>query len=275
MGLARAIARLFNLGYYDASGGFQEGHVAVFGNAAYQVTLPTWQAAFLQPAAGVNRTAGFMGGSGTTQGEEISVQKLGYAKFLASPNLNTSLGGQVIADGPPNLGMVRERVPYSHSAHVLGHFEEAHQVGAAPELVEGEVRPTWLEVVRSITAVAPAGAAIGNNVTRYLGTPGSALSQTPVPLYRARFGGEAIRNLGATLDLAPAQGEIITVTIVRSSDGGATWNDSDVSCRFIGPARVADDLVRWDVLQRGDLLALKVVSFSAAAAGLVASFDVT
>jgi hypothetical protein len=45
-----------------------------------------------------------MGGSGTTQGEEISVQKLGYAKFLASPNLSIAIGAQAIADAPPNLG---------------------------------------------------------------------------------------------------------------------------------------------------------------------------
>ena len=47
MGLARAIARLFHLGYYDASGGFQEGQVAIFGSAAFQAALPSWQAAQL------------------------------------------------------------------------------------------------------------------------------------------------------------------------------------------------------------------------------------
>jgi len=275
MGLARAIARLFNLGYYDQSGGFQEGQVAVFGSAAFQVALPSWQAAQLQPAAGINRTAGVMGGGGTTQGEEISIQKLGYAKLLASPNVATQLGGQVIADGPPNLGNVRQRVPWSSSAQVLGHFEEARQVGNAPEHVEGEVRPAWLEIVRAVTGGEPGSVPLGNNVTRYLGPPGSALSQSPVALYRARFDGEVVRSLGATLQLQPSQNETVTVTVVKSSDGGTTWIDLAVSCQFAGPVSAADDLVRWVVLARGDLVALKVVSYSATAAGLIASLDVT
>lgn len=275
MGLARAIARLFNLGYYDASGGFQEGQVAIHGPAAFQVSKPSWQAAQLQSAAGVNRTAGVMGGDGTTAGEEISVQKLGYAKLLVSPNVATSLGGHVIADGPSNLGNVRQRVPYSSSAMLLGHFEEARQVGPAPELVEGEVRPSWLELVRAVTAGEPGGAPLGNNVTRHLGPPGSALSQAPVALYRARFDGEAVRNLGATLGAAPSANETVTVTVVKSSDAGATWTDLAVSCQFAGPQTAVDDLLRWVVLARGDLLALKVVSYSTSAAGLVATFDVT
>lgn len=275
MGLARAIARLFNLGYYDASGGFQEGQVAVFGSAAFQVALPSWQAAQLQPAAGINRTAGVMGGGGTTQGEEISIQKLGYAKLLVSPHVATQLGGQVIADGAPNLGNVRQRVPFSSSAMVLGHFEEARQVGNAPELVEGEVRPSWLELVRAVTGGEPGSTPLGNNVTRYLGPPGSALSQSPVPLYRARFDGEVVRSLGATLQALPSQNETVTVTVVKSSDGGTTWTDLAVSCQFAGPQAAVDDLIRWVVLARGDLLALKVVSYSATAAGLIASFDVT
>lgn len=275
MGLARAIARLFNLGYYDATGGFQEGQVAVHGPAAFQVSRPSWQAAQLQSAAGINRTAGVMGGDGTLEGEEVSIQKLGYAKLLVSPGVATNLGGQVIADGPPNLGNVRERVPYSASAMVLGHFEEARQVGSAPELVEGEVRPSWLELVRAVTGGEPGGAPIGNNVTRYLGPPGSAVAQAPVALYRARFDGEAVRNLGATLGAAPSANETVTVTVVKSSDGGATWTDLAVSCQFAGPQSAADDLVRWIVLAHGDLLALKVVSFSTTAAGLVVSFDVT
>jgi len=275
MGLARAIARLFNLAYYDASGGFQEGQVAVYGPDAFQVSLPSWQAAQLQAAAGINRTAGVMGGGGTLEGEEISVQKLGYAKLLVSPNVATGLGGQVIADVAPNLGNVRQRVPYSASAMILGTFEEARQVGTAPELVEGEVRPTAIELVRTVTGAEPGGTPLGNNVTRYLGPPGSALAQAPVALYRARFDGEAVRNLGATVTTLPSANETVTVTVVKSSDGGATWADLAVSCQLAGPQRAADDLVRWVVLAKGDLLALKAVSFSATAAGLIATFDVT
>jgi hypothetical protein len=62
---------------------------------------------------------------------------------------------------------------------------------------------------------------------------------------------------------------------VKSSDGGATWTDLAVSCQFAGPQSTAEDLVRWVVLARGDLLALKAVSFSTTAAGLIATFDVT
>src|SRR6185437_9695350 len=75
--------------------------------------------------------------------------------------------------------------------------------------------------------------------------------------------GEAVRNLGATLTTLPSVNETVTVTVVKSSDGGTTWADLAVSCQLAGPQRAADDLVRWVVLAKGDLLALKVVSFSA------------
>lgn len=274
MGLARAIARLFNLAYRDAVGGLQEGQVAALAGQ-FQVARPSWGVAHLQPVAGINRTAGYMGGAGTLAGEEVSVQKLGYAKFLVSPLVAASAGGQVIADSAPNLGNVRQRVPFSSSALVLGTFEEDHLVGTAPELVEGECRPTWMELVRPITGFAPAAAPIGNNVTRYLGAPGTPLSDTPIPLYRVRFANESVRNLGITLETPPAAGETVTVTVVRSSDGGATWGDTPLTCIINGPKRAADDLLHWIVLAAGDLLALKVVSFSTPAAGLVATCDVT
>lgn len=274
MGLARAIARLFNLPYRAAVGGLQEGQVAAFAGA-FAVAPPSWGVAHLQPAAGINRTAGYMGGAGGVAGEELSIQRLGYAKFLASPEVVTRVGGQVIADSAPNLGNVRQRVPFSASALVLGQFEEDHVVGNAPELVEGECRPTWMELVRTITGVAPAGSPIGNNVTRYLGAPGTPLSQTPVPLYRARFADETVRSLGVTLEVAPAAGETVTVTVVKSSDGGTTWADTAVTCTINGPKMAADDLVHWIVLGAGELLALKVVSYSTPAAGLVATCDVT
>jgi hypothetical protein len=272
MGLARAIARLFNLAYRDSVGGFQEGQVAAFAGA-YQVALPSWGAAHLQPVAGINRTAGYMAGPGSVVGEEVSVQKLGYARFLASPNVAVAVGGQVIADSAPNLGNVKQRIPFSSSAYVLGTFEESHQVGNAPELVEGECRPTWTELVRPLTGVALG--AIGNNVTRYVGAPGVPLSQTPLPLYRARFDDEAVRNLGVTLQTAPAQGETVMVTISKSSDGGTTWVDTTLTCTINGPLLTGTDLTHWPLLASGDLLALKVVSYSTAAAGLVATCDVT
>jgi hypothetical protein len=276
MGLARAIARLFNLGFYDASGGFQEGQVAVFGAQPFQVQLPSGATPHLQPVAGINRTAGFMGGSGTTLGEEISIQKLGYGKFLVSPQASTELGGNVIADSSAgNLGNAIQRVPYSHSAWLLGHFEEARQVGAGPELVEGEVLTTMLEVIRSITAASPAATPIGNNVTRYLGAPGTAVSQTPVPLYRARFSGEVVRNLGVTLAVAPATNETMSVNVVHSSDGGKTWQDLPLACPLTPQQATDANLTDSAVLAAGDVVGVKVVSYSAAAAGLVVSLDIT
>ncbi len=275
MGLARAIARLFNLPYLDIAGGLQEGQVAVFGPAAYQATAPSGPTPHLLPVAGINRMAGVIGGTGTQQGEEISCQRLGYAKYLVSPNVATALGGQVIADGAPNLGNVRQRVPYSASAVVLGQFEEARVVAGSPELVEGEVRPTWLELVRQVTGSEQSAAPIGNNVTRWLGAPGVPLSQSPIALYRSRFGGEVVRNLGATLAIRPADGETVQVVVARSSDGGATFADTPVTCTMTGPQSAAEDLARSLVLARGDVLGLKVVSFSTPAAGLTATFDVT
>jgi len=273
MGLARAIAKLFNLPFFDATGGLQEGQVAVFGPAAFQAAKPSGPAPHLLPVAGINRTAGEMGGSGTQRGEEISCQRLGYAKLLVSPNITTTLGGQVIADGGANAGNVRQRVPYSSSALILGQFEEEHSTGSMAALVEGEVRPTWLEIVRQVTG-SQAGA-IGNNVTRWLGAPGVAVSQTAIPLYRSRFGGETIRNLGSSVAVKPSGGETVQVTIARSVDGGATWGDTPVTCTITGPDGSAADLARMLTLNAGDLLALKVVSFSTPAAGLTATFDVT
>jgi hypothetical protein len=275
MGLARAIAKLFNLPYLDVAGGLQEGQVAVLGPAAYQAAAPTGAAPHLLPVAGINRMAGVIGGAGTQRGEEISCQRLGYAKLLVSSNVTTALGGQVIADSAPNLGNVRQRVPYSASALVLGQFEEARQVGTSPELIEGEVRPTWLELVRQVTGSQPSGTPIGNNVTRWLGAPGVALSQAPIALYRSRFGGETVRSLGATLAIRPADGETVQVTIARSQDGGLTFVDTPVTCTMTGPQSAAEDLTRLLVLARGDVLGLKVVSFSTPAAGLTVTFDVT
>jgi len=275
MGLARAIARLFNLSYFDATGGLQEGQVAGFGPASFQAAALTGTAPHLQPVAGINRTAGVMGGSGTHEGEEISCQRLGYAKYLVSPNVATALGGQVIADAGPNLGNVRQRVPYSASALLLGQFEEQHLVGATPELVEGEIRPAWLELVRQVSGSEPSGAPIGNNVTRYLAAPGTALSPTPVALYRARFGGETVRSLGVSLAVKPGNGETVQVIVSRSTDGGATWADTPITTTMTGPDASGADLARTSTLNAGDLVALKVVSFSATAAGLTASFDVT
>ena len=271
MGLARSIAKVFNLPFL-AQVAMQEGAIAVEGSADYAAALPTGTQPHLQPVAGINRTAGTIGGSGAAANEEISCQRLGLAKLLTSPSTVTTRGAQAIADSGANLGNAKVRTPYSSSAIVIGQFEEGHTVGAAAEHVEAEVRPQIVEVVRPVTfgalGVVTAATVYGNGV-------GIAKATAQVPLYCARFDGETVRNLGLALATAPGGADTVAVTLQKSVDGGANWTDLAVTATITGAAKAASDLTHSAILAAGDLLAAKLVSSAGTAAGLCGTFDVT
>jgi len=258
----------------DSVGGFQQGNVAVYAAPAAtgdrQVALPTGTAPWLTPPFGINRSAGYVGGTGTTSGETLDLTRQGISTVLLKNGTAATRGGKMIASA--TLGYVQPYTDYSFSAWILGTFEEALTASSTSDQVTAYVQPYFQAIVRPVTAGTTS--TFGAN-TRFLGAVGSTIASAQVPLYVARFAGETIRNLAATLVTAPGGTDTVVFTVQKSSDNGATWADTALTCTITGVAKSASDLTDAVVLAAGDILAIKTVSSATTAAQATATFDVT
>lgn len=259
----------------DNVGGFQQGQVAIYDSASSagesQVKLPTGTAPWLQIPYGINDSAGFVGGSGTTLGEALALTRQGLCRMKLTNGITTTRGAELIADASV-LGNVKLRTPYSFSAYVLGTAEEAYSSSATDDLIEAYMQPALKEVIRSVFAAT--SSTFGAD-TKYIAPGYVALAAAQVPVFVAAFTGQVVRNLVTSLATAPAGTDTVVYTIQKSSDNGATWTDTAVTCTTTGTAKASSDLTHSAVLAAGDLLAIKAVSSATTAAIAAVQFDVT
>lgn len=75
-----------------------------------------------------------------------------------------------------------------------------------------------------------------------------------------------IKNLFAKLKTAAGGGKAVTYTVRRSTDGGATWADTALTCTITDPAVTAEDITHRVAVTRGDLLGIRVTSADPGAA---------
>jgi hypothetical protein len=259
----------------DYAGSLAQGEITIFrapdasGNP--QVVAPSGSAPWLQAFYGVNQSAGFVGGSGTSAGEAIEMVRQGLSRVLLENGQTSSRGGQLVASAN-QLGAVTPRSPYSFSALVIAQAEEAASAAGTDQQIEAYVQPYWVELVRPVTGgcTGAVGAA-----TKYLAAPGQAPAASPVALYQARFTGEVVRSLSANLATAPGGADTVAFTVQKSSDNGTTWSDLAVTATITGAAKGASDLVHSATLAAGDLVAIKAVSSAGTAASATVTFDVT
>jgi hypothetical protein len=261
----------------DNVGGFLQGQVAIYDapssvSGDYQVKLPTGTQPWLQPPFGIADSAGFVGGAGSVSGEALSLARQGLWRALLSANQTVTRGGEAMADAG-TLGNVIQRTAFSFSAWVLGTFEEGYGPSTTADLVEMYAQPYLKEVVRQVTAGATT--ALGA-ATKFATAPGQAGAAAQIPLYVARFTGETVRNLQVCIATAPGGTDTVIFTIQKSSDNGATWTDTTITCTPVaGTGKTGSDLTHSVMLTAGDMLALKMVSSGATAAAISATFDVT
>jgi hypothetical protein len=203
----------------------------------------------------------------------VTAQKTGIAQALVPAASVAAEGDQAWSDA---TGKVIKRAPFSFSGLVLGQFDEGFTAGANPEYRGVELFPHYVEVIRAITAASMDTFAAA---TRYIGAPGVALNAAQIPIYRARFAGEVIRNLAVSLVTAPGGADTVVFTVMKSSDNGATWTDTALTATISGASKVPADpaavLALSATLAAGDLLAVKAVSSAITAAKPTVTFDVT
>lgn len=260
---------------YDYAGGLDEGDITQFtspnADGTPQVIKPSGTAPWLQSFYGVVQPRGTIGGSGANAGEAIALKVQGLGRIKVAANQAISRFSQLIADAT-SLGAVKARTAYSFSATVIGFAQEALSSSSSVQMGEAYISPQVVEIVRSINAGC-AGAITA--ATKYLATPGQAKASAQVALYAVRFTGEVIRNLSVNLATAPGGSDTVVTTVQKSSDNGATWTDTALTCTITGTAKAATDLTDAVTLTAGDLLAVKVVSSAGTAADCIATFDVT
>lgn len=122
--------------------------------------------------------------------------------------------------------------------------------------------------------IAGGSGASGDTVgaaTKYLPRAGNVASaQAPLAIV-TRAG--VLRSLRVSLNVAPGGSDTAIFTVQKSSDNGATWTDTTLTCTVTGSAKSASDTTHFPAVAAGDLLAVKAVSSAGTAAGPVASFE--
>lgn len=88
---------------------------------------------------------------------------------------------------------------------------------------------------------------------------------TATPLFVAPAAG-IIRNLYVKLKTAGGAGKTLTYTVRKSSDGGATWADTALTCAVTGTATEGADNTNKVAVAKGDLLGIRVTSADVGAA---------
>src|SRR5579871_1490495 len=247
-------------GYTAASAGMRRGVVLVQGS--------TNRLAVLAASVGQGKYRGIQIDEGTLPdgsanygqdaqhpAEQVNAQKEGIAWGLAAASTSPSQGDQAWSNAS---GLLVSRVPFSFSGFILGQFDESRAVGANPELVGVELLPQYLEICRNVGGFAAAAPAAGATKYGALGTV--AVQNAQSPLYIAGYAGEAVRNLKVSVGTAPGANESLAFTVQKSSDNGATWTDTALTCTVSGTAKAAVDLSHAVTLAAGDLLALKMVA---------------
>jgi hypothetical protein len=202
----------------------------------------------------------------------ITAQKQGIAMALVPAGSSGNEGDQAWCNAQ---GQFISRVPSSFSGFILGQFDQTFQAGANPQYEGIEMFPQHIETVRSVTQCN--SGAIGQG-TKFVQPGFVAPGAAQVPLYRARYTGETLRNLALTLKVAPAGADSVTAFFVRSQDGGNTWTALNAAGNpqvvVTGTAIAGANLTDTFVLTAGDLVGVALVSTNVTAAQPTVTFDV-
>jgi hypothetical protein len=97
-------------------------------------------------------------------------------------------------------------------------------------------------------------------------------------MYVARFNGETLRNLQASLGAGPGGADTVVFTVMRNPlvAGAYTgWVPTGITCTISAAGVSASDLTHTQSLNQGDMVAFQVVSSNVAAAAPTATIDVT
>jgi hypothetical protein len=185
----------------------------------------------------------------------------------AAPNTVFAEGDKLFADGRNDRVKV---MPVGSSAQVIAICKEAKTTGADPETIQGEL-------------IAPGTIAGGYNVSafgidgvtdaKWLSVTWSNHAASVQGLFMAPADG-VIKNLTAKLKTAAGGGKTITVTVHRSTDGGATFSATLLLVNIVDPAVIASNIANRVTVTKGDIFAIKVTTADpGAAAGLSAVFQ--
>lgn len=260
---ADANTRAYSLMYHKVGG--NPGEVVVNGNAA------------AGEFAGVNMTLPAEPISTTTVEDlsAISVRAKNLTLALrparvnvwAAPSTTFAEGTKVIADG------TNDRVkpmPAGSTAQVLGIVKEGKTTGADPELIQIELlAPGCFEGAQTISAFGTD--AMVNN--RWLVSGYSTIAAAASGLFVVPQDG-IIKNLTGKLKVAAGGGKTITLTVFKSSDGGATFTATTLTVAVVDPATLASENTIRAAVSKGDILAIKITTADAGAAeGMSASFQ--
>lgn len=102
------------------------------------------------------------------------------------------------------------------------------------------------------------------------GGPGSALEVAVGLVTRTGI----LRNLYASLVTAPGGTDTVAFTVRKSSDNGATWSSTTLTCTITGTAKGASDTTHAPAVTAGDLLSVQMVSSAGTAATPAIAFEV-
>lgn len=201
-------------------------------------------------------------------------QLLGIAKTWLAANAGAILPGDQLV--PDTAGRLVKRRKFTSSANLVGFAMQKRTNSASPLAIETLLLPMQVEVVCPITGSTNTtlGAA-----TKYLVSPGAAAANAQVPLHVVDAGaqGGKLRNLRCSLTTAPGGTDTVVFTVQKSSDNGATWVDTTLTCTITGNAKSANDIdeSHATAVADGDLIAIKAVSSATTAAGATATVSRT
>jgi hypothetical protein len=223
---------------------------------------------------------GTIGGTGTQAGEAIALKRHGLGAHQAGHQHQAMTRGAQLINDAVTLGGVKARTPFSFSC--AGHRHRRGGIGSRPARRADArgVHPAAgdVEVVRP-SSLGSTLAIVAAATTRYLRRPGYvALNAAADPAVRGAVRRRGHRATCARVcSIATGAGtDTLVFTVQKSSDGGATWADTALTCTITGnSAKSASDLTDAAVLAAGDVLAVKMVSNGTTAVNPGFAVDVT
>lgn len=275
---AANIMRIYDRDFTAGNTGIRQGVALGYGADEFTVVLPSaanggGQGICASSGSLPNGTALDSTTNPSGPFDKVTAQKVGLAAALVPAATTVALGQQAVNNAN---GLFIGRTQWSSSAFVWGEFAQGRTTGGTnPELVELDIKPYWVELVRPITGgcTGTIGAA-----TKYLTAPGQAVAAAQIPLYVARFNGEVLRNLQASLGTAPGGADTVVFTVYRNPlvAGAYTgWAATTITCTISAAGVSASDLTHAVTLNQGDLVAIQVVSSNVTAALPTATVDAT
>lgn len=123
--------------------------------------------------------------------------------------------------------------------------------------------------------VTGAGLDAAGAATKYLTAVGQNHAAAQVVLCVVPEGFTNIHSLYVSLVTAPGGSDTYAVTVQKSTDNGATWSNTALTCTVTGANKSNSDTTNRPTVAAGNLLAIKAVSSAGTAAAATASLVVS